>query len=67
MMRRGRKTRTTVGTDEAWDKENYCCHEVMLMMMVMLNKRRKRGSRTATTRMDNDNTGENIRSASTEN
>ena len=41
-----RRRRTPKGTYEAWDKENYCCHEVMLMM---LKKRRKKRSRTATT------------------
>ena len=52
MIVRREKRRTPTGTYEAGDKENYCCHEVMITMM--LKKRRKRKSRTTTTRTDDD-------------
>ena len=43
MMRKWRRTRITVGTDEDEDKDDYCFHEVMMM---------RRWRRRTTTRTD---------------
>ena len=44
MIRKWRRTRITVGTDEDEDKDGYCFHEVMMMM--------RRWRRRTTTRTD---------------